>query len=125
MDPRIWTIIIMAVCTAILIGWDVYVVFFNRVKNDHDTISGILLGWSRSVWALPYAFGVLCGHFFLPSLCETGLSSVWSVIVLLIVGLLISGVGLWVVRHRKQGWPIQSPALLLVGIAMGHLFWPQ
>lgn len=125
MSPRDWTILIMAIATVGLIGWDVYVAFFNRTPNKDDTISGILLGWSRRVWILPYAFGVLCGHLFLPGLGEIGLDRIWSVIVLLSVGLVISGLGLWITYRRKLGWPVQAPALLLGGIAMGHLFWPQ
>ena len=123
-EPGFWTIAIMAVTALVLIGWDIYVAFFNRTPNEKDTISGILLGWSKRVWVLPYAFGVLGGHLFVPRTGEPFFGHVGSTGLLLVVGLAVGIVGLFS-RRTDRPWPIQSPFLLVLGAVMGHLFWSQ
>ena len=124
MGARDWTIIMMGVAVALLIVWDVYVAFFNRVSNRVDTISGITLGWSKKVWSLPFAFGVLGGHLFWPALGGPILGGVWSIPMLLAIALVISGMGWWFGRQNK-GWAFQGPVLVVLGVLAGHGLWPQ
>jgi hypothetical protein len=118
------TTIIMSVAFAGLIGWDVYVAFFNRQPNREDTISGILLGWSKRVWILPYAFGVLGGHLFLPALFGPVVGQVFGVLVLVVSAALVTFAGI-AIRDAGRRWPWQAPVLIVSGVLMGHLFWPQ
>lgn len=124
LGPRNWTIIIMVCSCAVLLTWDVYVAFFNKVSNRLDTISGITLGWSENIWVLPYAFGVLGGHLFWPALGGPLLGEVWSLPALLVTALLIAGIGRWF-RARHKGWTLQGPVLVALGVLAGHAFWPQ
>jgi len=59
----IWLLIGVAV---LLISWDIYVAFFNKTPNSKDTISGVVLGFAQKHPVIPFAFGVLMGHFFWP-----------------------------------------------------------
>jgi hypothetical protein len=128
MDPRFWTIVLLALCTAALIVWDVYVAFGNRVPNKRDTISGILLGWSRAAWILPYAFGVLVGHLFLP---ESPLSLVscprlLCIAVLMAAGFMFTAISTWLWwRGTRWAWPYQAPVLLILGVLSGNMLWYQ
>jgi hypothetical protein len=54
------TIIIVAI-TAFLIVWDVYAILKGGVESS---ISSIIIVHSHEYPILPFAFGVLCGHFF-------------------------------------------------------------
>lgn len=121
---RDWTIVVMVWSCAVLIGWDLYVAFFNKVDNQYDTISGIILGWSESIWILPYAFGAFGGHLFWPALGGPILGEVWSVPTLLASALLIAGIG-WRFRASHRGWTLQGPILLVFGVFAGHWLWPQ
>jgi len=123
-DPRQWTILVMVVTCLWIIGWDIYVAFFNQVPNRQDTISGILLSWAERVWALPYAAGVLMGHLFCPALGGPVLGSVWSTLLLLLTGLLVAGVGRKF-RQLNIGWTWQGPVLVCLGVFAGHFLWPQ
>ncbi len=61
MTDRLWTIWILIGIAVCLIGWDIYVVFFNKEKND--SISEVIRWWAKRP-IVPFAFGVLCGHWF-------------------------------------------------------------
>jgi len=61
---RRWTKIVMAVCTAILIGWDIYAFVAG---GNRTTISEIIRDFSfQGSFLVPVAWGVLIGHFFWP-----------------------------------------------------------
>jgi len=124
MTPREWTIVIMSTAVLGLIGWDVYVAFFNKTSNAVDTISGITLGWSRKVWILPYAVGVLGGHLFWPRGDNPLFGHSWSIPVLLATGLSVFGAG-WAITRKGKSWTFQGPVVLLLGILAGHCLWPQ
>jgi len=66
MTPRTWTIGILIAVTLLLIMWDVYVAFFNKVPNRQDTISGVVLGFAKRHPVIPFAIGVVCGHLLWP-----------------------------------------------------------
>lgn len=115
------TTAVIVLCALVLIAWDVFVAFFNDVPNDQDTISGILLRWSLAFSGLPFAFGVLLGHLFVPA---RGVALWWPHAAL--VGALVS-VGLSAVLRaggRKYAAVIGALALLSGGV-VGHLAWPQ
>lgn len=57
------TVIVMVVCAAILIGWDIYIVYKSK-SGEHDTISEVTNKQARLHPLLPFAAGVLVGHFF-------------------------------------------------------------
>jgi hypothetical protein len=127
-DPGFWTIMIMSCVFVGLVGWDVYVAFGNHVPNREDTISGILLNWSKTVWILPYAFGVLCGHLFLPAspLSVTECPHWLRIAVIFASAFVIEMIGVWVRRRGiRVAWPVQAPLLLISGIAVGHALWYQ
>ena len=128
MDPRFWTIVVMGIGATLLIGWDIYVAFGNREPNERDTISGILLGWGKGTWILPFAFGVLVGHLFLPAspISLVDCPRLLCIGVLLAQGLTITMVGVWMrKRWAKWPWPYEAPALIVVGILSGHMLWYQ
>lgn len=60
---KLSTLIVMGVCTAGLIGWDIYVAV-NGIKGD--TISEILQSWDQDYPMIRFAWGVLAGHLFWP-----------------------------------------------------------
>lgn len=61
---RTTTVFLMLAAAGVLVSWDIYVAYFNKTPNDKDTISGIVFGWARKHPVVPFAFGVLMGHFF-------------------------------------------------------------
>lgn len=61
MKTRKVTISILLTITALLIGWDIYVAL---TPESGDTISEVVLGYAKQYTVVPFAFGVLCGHFF-------------------------------------------------------------
>lgn len=63
MTGRAWTIAILIATTLGLIGWDIYVAL---TPEPGDTISQVVLGFAQNHPVLPFAFGVLMGHFFWP-----------------------------------------------------------
>lgn len=76
MTWRRWvTIGILVATTLALIGWDIYVAVAESGQgNDPDaggTISEVVLGFARNHPVVPFAFGVLMGHFFWPQRSKT------------------------------------------------------
>jgi hypothetical protein len=57
------TIIILIAVTAILIIWDL--ITYN-LDGSNSTISKIILGTSGKWFTLPFAWGILTGHLFIP-----------------------------------------------------------
>jgi hypothetical protein len=123
MNATFVTITMIITVTIVLIVWDIYVAL-NNIPNRQDTISGVLMEWSKRFIALPYISGIVVGHLFIPKSVELGvpkwaaLSVLWtSVIALAIVGLLI--------KRDVNRWPWYAPVTLVCGLLMGHFFWPQ
>ena len=65
-DRRI-TIGILLVTGVIFIVWDLYVA---ANPTPGDTISEVILDFSRRHAMIPFVFGVLMGHFFWPQKSE-------------------------------------------------------
>jgi hypothetical protein len=61
MDTKMITSVLMVAVVVLMIGWDVYVAF-TPVKGD--TISEILRQIARNHPMIPFALGVLIGHWF-------------------------------------------------------------
>lgn len=57
------TILVMLGCAILLIAWDIIVVVRDK-PTEHDTISEIIARQGRLHPIIPFAFGVLMGHFF-------------------------------------------------------------
>ncbi len=110
------TILILGVVTALLVLWDILVVFFNT--EQEDSISRIIQGFSQSNWAIPFAFGfVFVGHFFWSG--KSILPQPWSFIAVAIPLVAVFVAGLVFDLPRI---PPMIPVLL--GVLAGHYFWP-
>lgn len=58
------TVILLALIGVALIGWDIWVAFFNEEKGD--TISSVVHYYGTRSWFILVGIGVLLGHFFWP-----------------------------------------------------------
>jgi hypothetical protein len=127
MDWRNGTLLIMAVCTFVLLSWDI-IVALNKVPNDEDTESGIIMGWFKvGLWPIAWAWGVLGAHLVMPGVLWKESSWVGiSALVLTGVGLL--ALGLWAtpkISHTRWRVALRGFGLLQLGILEGWLFFPQ
>lgn len=57
------TLAVMIACAVALIAWDIYVAHKDKT-DEHNTISETLNRQARLHPLIPFAFGVLAGHFF-------------------------------------------------------------
>lgn len=122
-DPRHISISLLLSVAVILSAWAV-VAATNDVPNEHDTITHILRRLGRTVWGVPYAFGVLVGHFWV-SLRIGDPFSPWFIIVALVsIGCFFTAVGILVRRWLQVHWPAVSIVLIAAGIIAGGYFWP-
>ena len=122
MDQTITEIFIFATLIVIAV-FDAIMAFGNKTSNRLDTISGRFQTWSKKVAMIPYAWGVLAGHFFWPGDALWGQPK--SVLITIGVGLALSSLHFFihVVFTRL---PLQLSLLYLaIGVVMGHLGWPQ
>ena len=127
MDWRTWTLVIMAVSAVVLIAWDIVVAFFNDTPNREDTISGITLGASLKFWTLPYVFGALGGHLFMPGVFLESVTW-WGMALLLGIGIGLGAFGIAFgerLSHTRARSSLRAWGVLNAGLLMGHLFWPQ
>ncbi len=122
-DPEHATIGLLIIVSCSLIAWDAFVAFFNDVPNERDTISGIMLRTGQRLAGLPFAFGALTGHLFLPQGAIRILPMPWAAGALAILAGLASLSG-YLIRERWPKFPVTWPALGL-GLAAGCLLWPQ
>jgi hypothetical protein len=71
LNPATWskkvTISILITVAVLLIGWDIYVAIS---PPSGDTISEVILGFSRKHPVVGFAFGVLMGHLLWPQRIE-------------------------------------------------------
>jgi len=115
MDATAITTALIFACAAGLIGWDIYVAFFNRIPNSKDTVSGQIKAAGEKLRAVPFAFGALGGHLFWPG--RPLLSQPWAALILVALACVAS----LTLRHYR---PLSLVALA-IGVLAGHLFWPQ
>ncbi len=110
---------VMIAATSALVAWDVYVAFFNRERGD--TISRAMHRSGSAFAGLPFAWGVLGGHFWGVPVVETP----WWVAALGLSALLSTAVIVHRVTRRvlvESGW-LLLPWMLL-GAVSGWLLWP-
>lgn len=104
----------------VLIGWDVVVMLNDR---PNDTISELLLYVSYTWWCLPFCFGALTTHLFVPR--ATPLFRLplrpGAVIALLFPSVfVINAIQVWL-----YGPTTVNALALVVGGAVGWAVWPN
>lgn len=122
-DPRHATIALLVVAGVALSAWAIYVAT-NDVPNRRDTISHILSQWGRRNWAIPFAAGVLCGHFWVTGVpWRDAVHPVVTGLVLTPTAAALFLAGYWL-DVKPRYWPVTALGLLLTGIALGAIAWP-
>jgi hypothetical protein len=114
------TLGVMAAAIVALIGYDIWVYV---EPTEGDTISEITLWIGRRWSVLPFGFGVLGGHFFLPRKHEPfGWPRRRSVLVLAALGAAVLARDLvaFLLPHS-----IHPAAPFGFGVLMGGCFWGQ
>ena len=114
------TQIVLVVVASFLIIYDLFPFF---AKESGDTISEVILYYSLRCFSIPFIFGMLCGHFFVP---RDGhypkpyiLIPTWAAIILLDVSTYVWHIQILMTAHTY-------PAIaLFIGIPAGILIWPQ
>lgn len=115
-----WLLVIIA---AVLIIYDIFP-FIDQTRRD--TISEVILEYGLHLFTLPFAFGVLVGHFFWPWEGHYPKPKILFPLAALSIGLDIiahctDGIASNVLQYA-QTYPI---IVCLIGIPLGHFFWPQ
>ena len=104
---------VMAATIVLVVGYDVWV---YMEPTPGDTVSEILLAAAGTWSVLPFGFGVLAGHLFVPSGRDR------DVVWLLRSAVLAAGVSL--VNYALDN-TIPPAASLLVGGLVGAAWWSQ
>ncbi len=96
-----------------IIAWDIFLAADKRKRN---TISAMIAGASETWWIIPYAWGVLGGHWFVSKSLDvpvwlTGSSLVVAGVVVLVLNLK---------RVRLPAWVAAA-----IGFVHGGLLWSQ
>lgn len=124
MNFPLFTTIFIITTTVFLIGWDVYVAFFNDVPNSKDTISGIIHYANKRISIFAFVWAFLGSH-----LCwgnkngpifgqpNSVVFAVWFAWLLFIVSLSLKNY----VWFQDYG----PGVYLLLGIIAGYFLWPQ
>ena len=113
------TIAIICISVVGWIAWDIWVVFFNRERRD--SISEAIRDAGSFVGTIPFALGVLNGHFFWPGYPVLGQPD--SAILLGSIGAALAvGTGLARLWVRIPHWVMMVWVLLV--ITLGHYLWP-
>jgi len=123
MDYELITTWFIGITAALVIIYDVWVAFFNKTPNSKDTISGQTLTASQKTAALPFAMGVLMGHFTWPG--DAVIASPWNFLVLVHMAIAFIVYSKFM---NKADFPLKwlPPVIYLqIGIPFGHWFWPQ
>ena len=119
MSLRTVTKIIIVAVTAFIIIWDVIAAAQGGARA---TESNVLLSWALKHFTVPYAWGVLGGHFFWPRESAfngmKGIDSLLKVILPSTLALVIADI--YIVPPT---WMV--PVAPVVGYFVGHFFWPQ
>lgn len=123
MPYREVTIALVGLCAIVLIAWDLFVLLAN--DEEGDTISEVLSKSGNRFWTLPYAFGVIGGHLWMPG-SPLPVATWWSVLLLVVLGVLAGVVGFFAGRLPQPKLRIAGRAfgLLNLGLVAGALLWP-
>lgn len=114
------TIVILIVAAASLIAWDIYAAL-NRKPGD--TISEVMLDAGKRVAGLPFVFGVLAAHLFMPHNFKVLVQMPWAGFILGFAFIVVTVAGI-LVRREWSRFPITWPAFVL-GVLAGLALWPQ
>jgi uncharacterized membrane protein len=112
---------------AVLLGIYDIVVAYNDVKGD--TISELVRDISHSWYILPYAFGVITGHFFWNKAADEMLPKKQHLLVFF--GVVCGSCALVLVRDlvnvfwTMRAFEYANLTLVVVGFFVGAKFWPQ
>ena len=119
-----WTRVTKIFLIVIAVSMTMYdfIPFFSTERGD--TISEVIAQWSLHLFTLPFAFGMLCGHFFF------FLREVYRPKPYILIPIGLASVALDVVTRvydisilmHCQAIPAGA---LAVGLVVGVLFWPQ
>ena len=116
---RTVTKILIVVVATILIIWDIIAA---ALGGSVATESNVILSWSLKHFTIPYAWGVLGGHFFWPRSSALngmrGRDSLLMVVLPSTIALIIADIFI-----TPPGWAV--PLAPVVGYFVGHFFWPQ
>lgn len=114
----------LLVTAVTVIAWTSVMCFFNEARGD--TVSAVMLKHGTQFWTIPFVFGVLGGHLFMPSGPLGGVKW-WGLLLLVGLGIAVGAAG-WLMRRLPQSRKLVAArafGLLLLGIVAGHVFWPQ
>lgn len=98
---------------AAFIGYDVYLAT-NHVKGD--TWSEVARRFAKASTFLPWACGVLCGHFFHP---EAGAGQHVGLLIWMTQAVVVAGM-----VCKRAGRPVPPWLPLVPGFVAGWLAWP-
>ena len=93
---------------------------FNDIKGD--TISGIINRWAYGKnYFITLMWGIVTGHLFLGSKNPILEDNTVSVIVVAVLAIIAAILG-WKIKFKRNNYIFQA-ALLIIGLALGHLLW--
>jgi hypothetical protein len=118
-----WRTITKIVCVATAAFLIIYDLFPFFAKESGDTISEVVLYYSLRCFSIPFIFGMLCGHFFVPRDGHEPkpyiLIPTWVAIILLDVATYVWNIQILMSLHTHP-W-----VALFIGIPVGIFVWPQ
>ena len=112
------TIIFTLVLVAVLVAWDVLVAL---TPEEGDTVSAVLMDWSRTRTGFAWGLGALGAHLTWPS---SSLRPKWArwALPFSLLGLVL----LFVLVPSTADALFSGPAVaFMVGFPFGRLLWPQ
>jgi len=107
-NTRTLTQVIVLGAVVALIGYDVWVYV---EPSPSDTISEIMLAWARLYPELPFAFGILAGHLFVPFKRTRSIPLLGAVCVVFVL--------------VARLFPIPLAVALVAGLITGSTLWSQ
>jgi len=129
---KLITIGVIAVVTALLIGYDIYILI---EPTPGDTLSEVFLAWGERYPIVPWLWGGLVGHLFWPMLLlgrnvlpvpftaitvPFGDYKPWALAALILATVVLA------VLSFTGILPTMNPVIpLLAAIPAGHWGWPQ
>jgi hypothetical protein len=123
MNYRLITKIFLAVTAVLVIVFDIIV---YAKGGGIATISDVVMMWAKKISFLPLAYGVLTGHFFLPT--KTGSTPKTFLIAFLIVLFIgTAGTVYHLIPFKDAHLDIAfSPICMVVcGAIIGSILWPM
>jgi hypothetical protein len=121
MNYRLITKIFLAITAVVVIVFDIIV---YAKGGGIATISDVVMMWAKKISFLPLAYGVLTGHFFLPT--KTGSTPKTFLIALILVSI-IGTIGTLYhfagVSNMVCDIVFSAFGMVVIGVVIGRLFW--